>query len=77
MSTINSANATWGSLRSDESGQDTIEYALLGALVGIVSILIWKQLVATVGTVYSGADAGVQLKSSCTPNPISAGGGCS
>jgi Flp pilus assembly pilin Flp len=61
---------------SDESGQDIVEYALLGALIGIVSILIWQQLVATVGTVYSAADAGVQTKSLCTPNPISAGGGC-
>ena len=77
MSNINTAIATCCRFWSDESGQDIVEYALLGALVGIVSILIWKQLVATVGAVYSGADAAVQLKSSCTPNPISAGGGCS
>ena len=77
MLNINTAIATWGRLRSDESGQDIVEYALLGALVGIASILVWQQLVATVGAVYSAADAGVQSKSSCTPNPISAGGGCS
>jgi hypothetical protein len=39
--------------------------------------LIWQALVVTVGNVYGAADAGVQLKSSCTPDPISAGGGCS
>ena len=61
----------------DESGQDTVEYALLGALVGIASILVWQQLVAIVGAVYSAADTAVQSTSSCTPNPISAGGGCS
>lgn len=77
MRTIDTAIATSARFRSDESGQDTVEYALLGALIGIVSILIWQQLVATVGAVYSAADAGVQIKSSCTPNPISAGGGCS
>jgi len=77
MLNIDNAIATWRSLRSDESGQDTVEYALLAALVGIVSILVWQQLVATVGVVYTAADTGVQSKSSCTPNPISAGGGCS
>jgi Flp pilus assembly pilin Flp len=76
MRTIDTAIATWATFRSDESGQDVVEYALLGALIGIVSILIWQQLVATVGAVYTAADTGVQIKSSCTPNPISAGGGC-
>jgi Flp pilus assembly pilin Flp len=77
MLNIAAAIDAWEGFRSDESGQDTVEYALLGALVGIVSILIWRQLVVTVGVVYGGADATVQLRSSCTPNPISAGGGCS
>jgi Flp pilus assembly pilin Flp len=64
-------------LAGDESGQDVVEYALLAALVGIASILIWQALVVTVGNVYGAADAGVQIRSSCTPDPISAGGGCS
>jgi Flp pilus assembly pilin Flp len=64
-------------LGSDESGQDIVEYALLGALVGIASILIWQALVVTVGNVYGAADTNVQIRSSCTPDPISAGGGCS
>ncbi len=61
-------------LTRDESGQDIVEYALLGALIGIASILIWQQLVTTVFTVYTAADAGVQNVSDCTPNP--GGGGC-
>jgi Flp pilus assembly pilin Flp len=77
MVNINPALTQWERFRSDESGQDIVEYALLGALVGIASILIWQALVVTVGNVYGAADAGVQLKSSCTPDPIAAGGGCS
>jgi Flp pilus assembly pilin Flp len=76
MKTVHAA-ATWRAFAADESGQDIVEYALLGALVGIASIVIWQALVVTVGGVYGAADAGVQLKSSCTPDPISAGGGCS
>jgi Flp pilus assembly pilin Flp len=58
----------------DESGQDVIEYALLGAMVGIASALAWSLLVTTVGSVYSAADADVQNVSACTPDP--GGGGC-
>ena len=77
MRNINTAIASCARFGSDDSGQDIVEYALLGALVGIAAILVWQQLVATVGTVYSAADAGVQIKSTCTPDPISVGGGCS
>lgn len=73
---LNNAIATWDRFRSDESGQDIVEYALLGALVGIASILTWQLLVVTVGNVYTAADTGVQTTSGCTPNPIAAGGGC-
>jgi len=59
---------------ADDSGQDVIEYALLGAIVGVVSVLIWKLLITTVGGVYTAADTAVQNKSACTPNP--GGGGC-
>jgi Flp pilus assembly pilin Flp len=71
------ATALFDRLTSEESGQDVIEYALLGALIGIASILIWQALVVTVANVYGAADANVQIRSSCTPDPISAGGGCS
>lgn len=66
--------ATWRAMAADESGQDIIEYGLLGALIGIVSILIWQALVGTVSNVYSAADTGVQNASACTPDP--GGGGC-
>jgi hypothetical protein len=33
--------------------------------------------VTTVGTAYTDTDSNVQIRSSCTPDPISAGGGCS
>ena len=58
----------------DESGQDIIEYALLGALIGIAAILTWQQLATTVGIAYGTTDAGVQGLSACTPDP--GGGGC-
>ena len=77
MVTIETAIARWVTFGSDESGQDVIEYALLGALIGIASILIWQVLVTTVSDVYGAADTGVQGISSCTPDPIAAGGGCS
>lgn len=66
--------ATWRAMAADESGQDIIEYGFLGALIGIVSILIWHALVGTVSNVYSAADTGVQNASACTPDP--GGGGC-
>jgi Flp pilus assembly pilin Flp len=77
MVSNDNAIATWTRFRSDESGQDLVEYGLLGALIGIASILTWQLLVTTVGTVYGAADTGVQTTSGCTPNPIAAGGGCS
>jgi len=58
----------------DESGQDIVEYALLGALIGIAAILTWQQLATTVGITYGTTDAGVQGLSACTPDP--GGGGC-
>jgi len=65
-----------GSLLEDESGQDIVEYALLGAVVGIAAIAIWQQLATTVGEVYGEtvAPAGqVQNLSSCMPGPDGTG----
>ena len=76
MVKIDRAIAACAKFRSDESGQDIVEYALLGALIGIASILTWQLLVVTVGDVYTAADTGVQATSACTPDPIAAGGGC-
>jgi Flp pilus assembly pilin Flp len=73
MKTVH-AIGMWRRLAADESGQDIVEYALLGALIGIASILIWQQLGTTVFNVYTAADTGVQNASACTPDP--GGGGC-
>ena len=72
-----STNGAANALRrfvGDESGQDIVEYALLGALIGIAAILTWQQLATTVGVTYGATDAGVQGLSACTPDP--GGGGC-
>ena len=58
----------------DESGQDIVEYALLGALIGVASILTWQQVVLRVGIAYGAADSAVQNLSDCMPNPD--GSGC-
>jgi len=58
----------------DESGQDIIEYGLLGAFIGTVGILAWQGISAQIGIHYSGWNTGVQGLSACTPDP--GGGGC-
>ena len=57
----------------DECGQDLIEYALLGALIGIVGIVAWTTVGSAIGTTYGGWDTNVQGLSATTPDPISAG----
>ena len=47
-------------LLADDSGQDIVEYALLTALIGIASILVWNQLATTIAAVYGETDTGVQ-----------------
>jgi Flp pilus assembly pilin Flp len=74
IANIDESRGLVGRLLGEESGQDIVEYALLGALVGVAAILIWQQLVARVGVVYVQADTGVQGLSACTPDP--GGGGC-
>ena len=59
---------------ADDSGQDLIEYALLAALIAIVSIVTWQQIATTIGVGYVTSDTGVQTLSCCTPDP--GGGGC-
>jgi Flp pilus assembly pilin Flp len=61
----------------DDSGQDIVEYALLSALIGVVGILIWQNIGVGLRNAYQGWDTGVQSISTCTPDPISVGGGCS
>jgi len=74
MRTNGTVATAWRQLCSDDAGQDLVEYALLGALVGIASILTWQLVVIAVGNAYTAADGGVQAVSACTPDP--GGSGC-
>ena len=58
----------------EEDGQDIVEYGLLAALVGIAAVLAWQTIATQLGGAYTGADADVQTRSACTPDP--GGGGC-
>jgi Flp pilus assembly pilin Flp len=57
----------------DDGGQDLIEYALLGALIGIGGIVAWTNIGSAIWTTYGGWDANVQGLSATMPDP--AGGG--
>ena len=61
-------------LLREECGQDIIEYALLGAFIGTVGIVIWQNIGIGIRDAYFGWDTGVQSVSACTPDP--GGGGC-
>ena len=38
---------------ADESAQDLVEYALLGAFIGVVSVLVWQNIVSLLGDRYT------------------------
>jgi Flp pilus assembly pilin Flp len=57
----------------DDHGQDMIEYALLGALIGIVCIAAWTAVGSAITVTYGSWDSGAQGLSATTPNPIGAG----
>jgi Flp pilus assembly pilin Flp len=57
----------------DDAGQDLIEYALLAAFIGTVSILVWNAIAAGIGADYIGWDGAVQGLSTTTPDPAGAG----
>jgi Flp pilus assembly pilin Flp len=61
-------------LLREESGQDILEYALLGAFIGTVGILAWQNIGAGIFRAYTGWDTNIQRLSACTPDP--GGGGC-
>jgi Flp pilus assembly pilin Flp len=56
----------------DDAGQDLIEYALLAALIGTVSVLVWQVIAADMGSGYIGWDTHIQGLS--TPPEPSGGG---
>ena len=53
---------------TDDSGQDVVEYALLGAIIGIASVPTWQLVATTVHDVYIAADSEVQ-ESRRVPEP--------
>jgi Flp pilus assembly pilin Flp len=57
----------------EDEAQDIIEYALLGALIATVGILVWQSIGTGVANAYLGWDTGVQNLSKCTPDPGGAG----
>ncbi len=38
---------------ADDSAQDLVEYALLGAFVGVISVLVWQNIVTLLGDRYT------------------------
>jgi Flp pilus assembly pilin Flp len=60
-------------LLREDCGQDLIESALLGGLIGVVGIIAWQNIGIGVGNAYTGWDNGVQTLSACTPDPGGAG----
>jgi len=59
---------------TDERGQDVIEYGLLAAFIATVGILTWQSIGTELANKYTSWDGGVQVLSTCTPDP--GGGGC-
>ena len=57
----------------DDGGQDLIEYALLGSLIGITGIVAWTNVGSAIFSTYSGWDTSIQVLSATMPDP--AGGG--
>jgi Flp pilus assembly pilin Flp len=37
----------------DDSAQDLVEYALLGAFIGVVSVLVWQNIASLIGVRYA------------------------
>ena len=38
---------------ADESGQDLVEYAMLGVFIGVVSVLVWQGISGLIGDRYA------------------------
>jgi Flp pilus assembly pilin Flp len=53
----------------DDGGQDLIEYALLGALIGIGGIVVWANIGTAILSTYGGWDTNVQGLSATMPDP--------
>ena len=63
-----SARAFVSGVIADDSGQDLIEYALLTAIVGLSSVLVFSALRTTMGNAYTGwNEAGQEAWQPCRP----------
>jgi len=40
-------------LVGDDTGQDLVEYAILGAFIGVVSVLVWRNISSLIGERYA------------------------
>ena len=38
---------------ADDGWQDLVEYAMLGAFIGVVSVLVWQNIASLIGTRYA------------------------
>jgi Flp pilus assembly pilin Flp len=47
-------------LMTDDAGQDTIEYALLAAFIGVAGAVIWPVIATGIGTAYGNFDSRTQ-----------------
>lgn len=47
-------------LLRDEDAQDLVEYAFLGAFIGVVGIIVWNNIVSLLGTRYGEYNTNVQ-----------------
>jgi hypothetical protein len=45
----------------DDDAQDLVEYALLGAFVGVVGVLVWQSVVVLLGARYTEYNTNVPL----------------
>lgn len=59
----------------EDGGQDLIEYALLGAFIGVCAVTAWINIPPKIKLAYGNWDSNVQSLSSCTKDPVVAGGG--
>ena len=43
----------WARFLADETGQDLVEYVMLGAFIGVVGVLVWQNIVTLLGERYT------------------------
>ena len=59
-------------LFAGDEGQDLVEYALLGAFIGVAGVVVWQSIAGLVGQLYTEYNTNVPLYWE-PPDPASAG----